>query len=82
MFDVTGRTIYRVIRSLETAGVPINAEPGVGYFLEPIIKNEPICTTTRNQYTIINTIIECEVKFRINAQHQAITQQATLKRDT
>ncbi len=33
-FAVTERTIYRDIRSLEAAGVPIGAEPGVGYFLE------------------------------------------------
>ncbi len=33
-FNVSERTIYRDIRTLETAGVPISAEAGVGYFLE------------------------------------------------
>lgn len=33
-FGVSLRTIYRDVRSLEEAGVPIGAEAGVGYFLE------------------------------------------------
>lgn len=33
-FDVSERTIYRDIRTLENAGVPIGAEAGIGYFLE------------------------------------------------
>lgn len=32
-FGVCVRTVYRDIRSLETAGIPIVAEPGKGYFL-------------------------------------------------
>ncbi|GAB3926814.1 helix-turn-helix transcriptional regulator [Larkinella terrae] len=33
-FQTSLRTIYRDIRSLEEAGVPIGAEAGIGYFLE------------------------------------------------
>lgn len=33
-FNVSLRTIYRDVRSLEEAGVPVGAEAGVGYFLE------------------------------------------------
>lgn len=33
-FGVSLRTIYRDVRSLEEAGVPVGAEAGVGYFLE------------------------------------------------
>jgi predicted DNA-binding transcriptional regulator YafY len=32
-FHVSIRTIYRDIRSLETAGIPVGSEPGEGYFL-------------------------------------------------
>ncbi|NNF98328.1 MAG: YafY family transcriptional regulator [Desulfobacteraceae bacterium] len=32
-FDVSLRTIYRDIRALEEAGVPIGAEAGIGYFI-------------------------------------------------
>lgn len=33
-FDVSLRTIYRDIRSLESAGVPIGSEAGIGYYLD------------------------------------------------
>ena len=41
-FDVSERTIYRDIRALETAGVPIGAEAGVGYFLEQSYRLPPV----------------------------------------
>jgi len=32
-FDISKRTVYRDIRSLEEAGIPIGSEAGVGYFI-------------------------------------------------
>ena len=32
-FDISKRTVYRDIRALEEAGIPIGAEAGVGYFI-------------------------------------------------
>jgi len=32
-FDISLRTVYRDIRSLESAGIPIGSEAGVGYYL-------------------------------------------------
>ena len=33
--EVSVRTIYRDVRDLQTAGVPIDGEAGVGYLLRP-----------------------------------------------
>lgn len=44
-FDVSERTIYRDIRTLENAGVPIGAEAGVGYFLEQGYRLPPVSFT-------------------------------------
>lgn len=44
-FEVTERTIYRDIRTLENAGVPIGAEAGVGYYLEKGYRLPPVSFT-------------------------------------
>jgi predicted DNA-binding transcriptional regulator YafY len=44
-FKVSERTIYRDIRTLENAGVPIGAEAGVGYFLEQGYRLPPVSFT-------------------------------------
>ncbi|TGG91751.1 YafY family transcriptional regulator [Natronospirillum operosum] len=44
-FAVSERTIYRDIRTLENAGVPIGAEAGVGYFLEKSYRLPPVSFT-------------------------------------
>jgi len=44
-FDVSERTIYRDIRTLENAGVPIGSEAGVGYYLEKGYRLPPVSFT-------------------------------------
>ena len=44
-FGVSERTIYRDIRTLENAGVPIGSEAGVGYFLERGYRLPPVSFT-------------------------------------
>jgi len=44
-FGVTERTVYRDIRTLENAGVPIGSEAGVGYFLEKGYHLPPVSFT-------------------------------------
>ena len=44
-FDVSLRTIYRDIRSLQTAGVPISSEAGVGYELVEGYRLPPVMFT-------------------------------------
>lgn len=44
-FKVSLRTIYRDIRSLETAGVPISGEAGVGYYLMEGYRLPPVMFT-------------------------------------
>ncbi|MCG8670087.1 MAG: YafY family transcriptional regulator [Pseudomonadales bacterium] len=41
-FGVSERTVYRDIRTLETAGVPIGSEAGLGYFLDKSYRLPPV----------------------------------------
>ncbi|MBN8996188.1 MAG: YafY family transcriptional regulator [Rhizobiales bacterium] len=43
--EVSVRTIYRDIRDLQTAGVPIDGEAGVGYLLRPGFQLPPLMFT-------------------------------------
>jgi len=52
-FNVSERTIYRDIRTLENAGVPIGAEAGVGYFLERSYRLPPVCFTLDEAASIL-----------------------------
>jgi predicted DNA-binding transcriptional regulator YafY len=45
-FEISLRTVYRDIRSLEEAGVPIGAEAGVGYYLMDHYQLPPVTFTS------------------------------------
>lgn len=44
-FEVSERTIYRDLRTLENAGIPLGAEAGVGYFLDKSYRLPPVAFT-------------------------------------
>ena len=44
-FDISLRTVYRDIRALEEAGIPIGAEAGVGYFINSEYHLPPVMFT-------------------------------------
>ena len=52
-FNVSERTIYRDIRTLENAGVPIGAEAGVGYFIEKGYRLPPVSFTLDEAASIL-----------------------------
>jgi predicted DNA-binding transcriptional regulator YafY len=51
-FDISLRTVYRDIRALEDAGVPIGAEAGLGYFLAEGFHLPPV-VFTRDEATAL-----------------------------
>jgi predicted DNA-binding transcriptional regulator YafY len=52
-FGICLRTVYRDIRALEDAGVPIGAEPGLGYFLAPGYHLPPVMFTDREARALL-----------------------------
>jgi len=52
-FDVSLRTVYRDIRSLESAGVPIAGEAGVGYSLVEGYRLPPVVFTREEAFTFV-----------------------------
>ncbi|OFX29712.1 MAG: hypothetical protein A2W90_22320 [Bacteroidetes bacterium GWF2_42_66] len=52
-FDISQRTVYRDIRALEEAGIPIGAEAGTGYFLMENFQLPPIMFTNEEASAIL-----------------------------
>lgn len=52
-FEISLRTVYRDIRALEEAGVPIGAEAGVGYFLQESYHLPPVMFTTEEASALL-----------------------------
>jgi predicted DNA-binding transcriptional regulator YafY len=54
-FEVTNRTIYRDIRTLRLAGVPIGEEEGKGYFLVEGYRLPPVMLTAEEARALVTT---------------------------
>ena len=72
LFDVTERTIYRDIRTLENAGVPIGAEPGVGFYLDKSYQLPPVMFSRDEAAAMLigSKIIENQVDGETKAEFQ------------
>jgi len=70
-FDVSERTIYRDIRSLENAGIPIGAETGVGYFLDKSYRLPPVVFTREEAASLLlgAKMIESRVDTAVRAEY-------------
>lgn len=52
-FDISLRTVYRDIRALEEAGVPIGSDAGIGYYLADDYHLPPVRFTTQEASALI-----------------------------
>ncbi len=66
-FDITQRTVYRDIRALEEAGVPIIGEVGKGYSLVEGYRIPPVMFTQQE----INALLTAQQYFQKNADKSA-----------
>ena len=59
-FDISLRTVYRDIKTLQDSGVPIGSENGVGYFIVDGFRLPPISLTEEeaNSLIILETFIK------------------------
>ncbi len=72
-FGVSKRTIYRDIRSLEEAGVPLGGEAEVGYYLADNY-HLPMVSLTREEagaFIVAAKLMEKHSDFGINQQFQS-----------
>ena len=72
-FGVSKRTIYRDIRSLEEAGVPLGGEAGVGYYLADNYHLPPVSLTREEAgaFIVAAKLMEKHSDFGINQQFQS-----------
>jgi len=66
-FDITQRTVYRDIKALEEAGVPIIGEVGKGYSLADGYRIPPVMFTQQE----INALLTAQQYFKKNADKSA-----------
>lgn len=72
-FEISKRTVYRDLKALEEAGVPIGAEPGKGYFLIEGYHLPPVMFTTHEASSLLTAekIIEKMADKSINEQYKS-----------
>ena len=72
-FDISQRTVYRDIRALEEAGIPIGAEAGTGYFLMENFQLPPIMFTNDEASAIVlgEKLVEKMSDEQIKKQYQS-----------
>ena len=72
-FGVSKRTIYRDIRSLEEAGVPLGGEAGVGYYLSDSYHLPPVSLTREEAgaFIVAAKLMEKHTDFSVNQQFQS-----------
>ena len=72
-FEISKRTAYRDLKTLEEAGVPIGAEPGKGYFLIEGYHLPPVMFTTHEASSLLTAekIIEKMGDKSINQQFKS-----------
>jgi len=84
-FDISIRTVYRDIRSLSEIGIPVNFEPGKGYFIAQGYFLPPLSFTIEeaNALILLNTLAD---KFTDNSiikhSHNALTKVKAVLRYT
>jgi predicted DNA-binding transcriptional regulator YafY len=66
-FGITQRTVYRNIRALEEAGVPVSGEAGKGYSLVDGYRVPPVMFTEQE----INALLTAQQYFQKNADKSA-----------
>ncbi|PZE16917.1 transcriptional regulator [Putridiphycobacter roseus] len=72
-FDVSLRTIYRDIRTLEASGVPINSEAGIGYSIVEGYRLPPIMFTKEEagSFVAAEKLMEKFTDKSLGAHHQS-----------
>ena len=72
-FEISKRTAYRDLKTLEEAGVPIGAEPGKGYFLIEGYQLPPVMFSTSEASALLTAekIIEKMADKSVNEQYKS-----------
>ncbi|NJO69471.1 MAG: HTH domain-containing protein [Bacteroidetes bacterium] len=72
-FEISKRTVYRDLKALEEAGVPVGAEPGRGYFLIDGYHLPPVMFSTKEASALLTAekIMEKIADHSVNDQYKS-----------